>query len=349
MQSKVFFKSVSDGDAEAISAAGRGVLEALLEDSKIGLAAEVPLKVHFGERGNRTYLRQDFFAGIIDLLEENNSRGSFMETSVLYGGERYTSEKHIKLAHSHGFDRLPVVMADGESGGDAGLVPVPCGKFFKSATIARKLAEAEQTIVLSHFKGHMLAGFGGAVKQLSMGFAAKGGKMAMHLNVKPSIRAWRCKNCGLCVSRCNEKAITQKGRHYVIDRSKCIGCGACFSICPAHAVSVWSFAGLANALFKGRFFREKLVEYAFAGHKGKKNIYINFALNITRGCDCEPHPMRKISRDIGVFCSLDPVAADRACIDALKERKVKFKGVEQLDYAERIGMGSNEYELVTLE
>ena len=348
MQSKVFFKSVNDGDAEAISAAGRGVLEALLAESKVGLAAEVPLKVHFGERGNRTYLRQDFFAGIIDLLEENNSRGSFMETSVLYGGERYTSEKHIKLAHSHGFDRLPVVMADGESGGDAVLVPVPCGKFFKSATIARKLAEAEQTIVLSHFKGHMLAGFGGAVKQLSMGFAAKGGKMAMHLNVKPSIRAWRCKNCGLCVSRCNEKAITQKGRHYVIDRSKCIGCGACFSICPHRAVSVFNFGGLWNALFKGRFFREKLVEYAWAAHNGKKNIYINFVVNVTPGCDCEPRPMRKCVPDIGVLASLDPVAVDAACYDLVAAGGKKFRGREQLNYAEKISLGTQSYQLVEL-
>ena len=241
-----------------------------------------------------------------------------------------------------------MIIADGASGEDAVQVEVNL-KHFASCAVARKLAEAEQVLVLSHFKGHMLAGFGGAIKQLGMGFAAKGGKMAMHLGVKPRIISLFCRGCGACVRRCNENAITQNGKKYRIDQLKCIGCGACFSICPHHAVSVWSFAGLANALFKGRHFREKLVEYAFAGHRGKNNIYINFALNITRGCDCEPHPMRRITGNLGVFCSTDPVAVDAACIDMLKSRKVKFKGTDQLQYAESIGMGSTDYELVTIE
>lgn len=343
--SKVYFIP-ADCIASA-SAAARKVLEHIVEAENIELAAHIPLKLHFGEKGNRTYLPVDTYSGVNDFLDEKGIDAAYYETSVLYGGERFKAEKHLALAAKHGFDNRPVVIADGKSGEDAVQVEVKL-KHFESCAVARKLAEAEQVLVLSHFKGHMLAGFGGAIKQLGMGFAAKGGKMAMHLGVKPRIISLLCRGCGACVRRCNENAIQMNGKKFRIDHEKCIGCGACFSICPHHAVSVWSISGLANALFKGKFFREKLVEYAYAGHKGKRNIYINFALNITRGCDCEPHPMRRITGDLGVFCSTDPVAVDSACIDMLKAKKVKFKGTDQLQYAESIGMGSMQYELINI-
>lgn len=168
------------------------------------------------------------------------------------------------------------------------------------------------------------------------------------MGVKPRIRKLFCKNCGLCAKRCNENAIVPGKRSFVIDQEKCIGCGACYSICPHHAVSILSLAGLWNALTGGRVFREKLVEYAAAAHSGKKNIYINFVINVTGGCDCEPHPMRKCIEDVGVFASLDPVAADAACYSAVAERGKKFRGREQLSYAEKIGVGSCGYELIKL-
>lgn len=343
---KVYFTACSGIDDA--SCAARKLLEKIIQSENVTLEKHLPLKVHFGEKGNTTYLPAKTYSQINAYLEEQGIDSAYYETSVLYGGERFKAEKHIALAEKHGFTDRNIVIADGSSGEDAVQVDMQL-KHFKSCAVAKKLAESPQVLVMSHFKGHMLAGFGGAVKQLGMGFAAKGGKMAMHLGVKPRIISFLCRGCGACVRRCNENAIEKNGKKFRIDHDKCIGCGACFSICHHHAVSVWSFAGLANALFKGKFFREKLVEYAFAGHKNKRNIYMNFALNITRGCDCEPHPMRKISKDIGVFCSLDPVAVDRACIDALKAVNVKFKGVEQLDYAEKIGMGSNTYELITVE
>lgn len=349
MAAKVYFKKIEPccGEGE-ISNAAKLVLEKLLEVEKTPLAAELPLKLHFGERGNRTYIPQSCYSGIIDLIEGKGSKLFYAETTVLYGGSRANSENHRKLAADHGFDRLPVVIADGNSGEDAVPVQVPGGRHFKTASIAGVLAKAEQTVVLSHFKGHMLAGFGGAIKQLSMGFASKGGKMAMHLGVKPRIRQWLCKSCGLCAKRCNENAISKGKKSYIIDPEKCIGCGACYSICPHHSVSILSLGGLWNALTGGRVFREKLVEYALAAHAGKKNIYINFCLNVTNGCDCEPHPMRRCIDDVGVFASLDPVAVDQACYDAVAEKGKKFRGKEQLHYAEKIGMGSAGYELVEL-
>lgn len=323
------------------------LLQAVLEREGVALSDRIPIKVHFGEKGNRTYLKAETYDGLIDFLQSQGKECRFSETSVLYGGERFSREKHLKLAEAHGFTRIPVKIEDGANGEDACDIPVGLNHF-KSCAIAKGLAEAEQILICSHFKGHKLAGFGGAVKQLSMGCAAKGGKMAMHLSVKPKIFNFLCKHCGLCATRCQVKAITVTEKKAVIDHEKCIGCGACFSICRHHAVSIFSLSGLKNMLFRNNNFREKLVEYAFAAHKGKKNIYLNFALSVTRGCDCEPLPMRTCIKDIGIFASTDPVAIDQACLDAAEKAGKKFKGSEQLIYAEKIGLGSRKYELIEI-
>ena len=110
------------------------------------------------------------------------------------------------------------MIADGNSGENSTLVPVADGHHFKSAALAKYLADSEQTVVLSHFKGHMLAGFGGAIKQLSMGFASKGGKMAMHLGVKPRIMGFMCKKCGLCQKRCQVQAVSNINGKWYIDQ-----------------------------------------------------------------------------------------------------------------------------------
>jgi len=342
--SKVYFTPLADApSAEAVSRAAKKLFDRIVEEENIALEKEIPLKVHCGEAGNRTFIPPGCFDGVIDRLAERGISSCFIETSVLYGGKRGDRASHEKLAVSHGFTRLPFIIADGEHGEDSCDVPVN-GKHFKHCHLGRKFADHPQLVVMSHFKGHALAGFGGSIKQLGMGFASKGGKMAMHLGVKPRIRAWKCRKCGMCVARCRACAITLEPRP-VIDRNKCLGCGACYSACRNHAVSILTWGGLLNALFKGRFFREKLVEYALAAHTGRRNIYFVFALNITRGCDCEPVPMLRVLKDIGIFVSTDPVAADAAAFDAAVKRGKRFRGGEQLDYAEKIGLGSRKYEL----
>lgn len=348
MKSNVYFCSLTGKSSAAERAqAGRAVLEKLISAENVSLNKNIPIKLHFGEKGNHTYLKPELYDGMIDLLEEQQISSCFTETSVLYGGERFSAEKHKKLAREHGFIRLPVMIADGENGEKSKLIPVDGGKHFKSAAIAEMLADSEQVLVVSHFKGHILAGFGGALKQLSMGFAAKGGKMAMHLSVTPKIRSWKCKKCKLCLTRCNAGAIIT-GEKFHIDSARCVGCGACFAICPAKAISVFSFAGLKNMLFGRRLFREKLAEYAYASHHGKRNIYLTFAVDITPGCDCEPRRMSSCIHDIGVFASLDPVALDSACYDAAAGAGKHFRGHEQLAYAEKMQIGSTNYQLVEI-
>ena len=190
--SNVYFIPLTENCPEKVSAAARKLLELLIEKENITLKKNIPLKVHFGEKFNRTFIKSENYSGIRDFLSEKEISSCYIETSVLYGGERFERAKHLKLAAEHGFTQLPVVIADGERGEASREIPVN-KSHFKSCHIAGELAESDQVIVFSHFKGHSLAGFGGALKQLSMGFASKGGKLAMHMGVKPRIRTLLCK------------------------------------------------------------------------------------------------------------------------------------------------------------
>ncbi|MDQ7826203.1 MAG: DUF362 domain-containing protein [Candidatus Eremiobacteraeota bacterium] len=320
------------------------MLDKIIEREHITLEKEIPLKVHFGEKGNTTFLRSENFEGIIEYLKQRGIETCYIETSVLYGGQRYKKELHLKTAEEHGFTQLPVVIADGDQG--ESFVEVEINKnHYKTCKIGKAFLDYTQLIVISHFKGHLLAGFGGAIKQLSMGHASKGGKLAMHMGIKPRIINRKCRKCRLCQERCNENAITIDKKSF-IDHKKCVGCGACVAICPHKATSILSLQGIFNAVIQGGKFREKVVEYAYAAQKGKKNIYLNFAMNVTKGCDCEGKKMKPVMEDYGIFAATDPVAIDRACYDMALRKGRKFKGSEQFLYAEKIGLGSTNYRLI---
>jgi len=255
-------------------------------------------------------------------------------------------ELHLKTAEEHGFTQIPIIFADGEQGELFDEVEIS-KKHFTTCKIGKVFSDYKQLIVLSHFKGHFFAGFGGAMKQLSMGCASKGGKLAMHMGIKPKIVNRKCKKCNLCKERCNENAITIGNKSF-IDYESCVGCGACISICPHKAITVYTLKGLYNVFFQGTMFREKMIEYAYAAQKDKKNIYMNFGMNVTKGCDCEPKKMKPIIEDFGIFISTDPVAIDKACYDIAKQKGKAFKGSEQFLYAEKIGLGSTKYDLIEI-
>lgn len=348
MSNKVFFHKLKPHtDAENIKSISQDLLKKIIEDEAIKLEEKIPLKLHFGEAGNVTYLGPENFDGIIDYLQENKVESCFIETCVLYGGKRYKSELHQKTAQEHGFTRLPIVFADGEHGESFTEVEIN-SKHFKTFKVGKAFEDYKQMLVLSHFKGHMLAGFGGAVKQISMGCASKGGKLAMHVGEKPQIKNRKCRRCNLCLTRCNVDALVIGKKSY-IDHDKCIGCGACMAICPHDAITILSFRNILKFFGIGNPFVEKLVEGALAAAKGKQNIYMNFAINITKGCDCEPRKMKPVMDDFGIFASLDPVAIDRACLDMARSRGHKFKDHKALDYAESIGLGTQSYDLIQLD
>jgi uncharacterized Fe-S center protein len=345
MSSTVFFTRTSPNcTAAEVQQKTKQLLEALIKKEDIQLEKKIPLKVHFGEKGNKTFIKAENYQGIIDFLQKQDVEPSYIETSVLYGGQRNTAKLHLKHAHNHGFTQLPIIFADGEQGEAFSEIDVQL-KHFKTCKIGERFSDYKQVIVLSHFKGHGMAGFGGAIKQLSMGCASKGGKLAMHMGSKPKIKARKCTQCHACEKRCNVDAL-QIGQKSYIDHKKCVGCGVCVPACPTKAISMFTLKGITNALTQSSVFKEKIVEYAYAAQLGKQNIYINFAMNITRGCDCEPRKMKSIIPDLGLFISTDPVAIDKACHDIAKENGKKFKGVQQLTYGETIGLGSQNYKLI---
>lgn len=341
---KVFFKAINSySDTENISKISEKLLDKLVKEENIVLEKYVPLKVHFGEKGNKTYIQSKNYEGIISYLQNRNIESVFIETNVLYRGERTTKTTHIKLAEDHGFTQLPIVIADGEHGEEYTSVKID-KNHFKECKIGKEIAKQNQLIICSHFKGHALAGFGGAIKQLAMGCASRGGKLDQHANSIPKINFLKCKSCSACVKTCPENAIILNSKAK-IEKDKCIGCASCMAICPHNAISTNWLGSLSKS------FNERLAEYAYAAHKDKNNVYITFAFNITRGCDCEGHSMKPFVEDLGVLASTDPVAIDRACLDLLDNRKGKkviSRGRYTLSYAEEIGLGSQEYTLIEL-
>ena len=311
-----------------------------------------------GEKGNETFITPNNFESIIAHEKKNGADPFFTDTNALYKGERTFSETHIKLAKEHGFTQLPVKIADGDHGEqyvDIKIKESPFAnakeiKHFDKCKIGKIFADSNQMIVISHFKGHILAGFGGAIKQLSMGCAARGGKLAMHANARPIINPLACKKCYTCAKNCPTSACIIKSVIPHIDNKKCIGCATCIAVCPYGAVKINWASTLPNT------FVEKMAEHALAatlnldGSK-KKIAYITFAFNLAKGCDCEGHKMEPVAKDIGVLASVDPVALDMACLDLVRKQEGKkvFSGDHGIEHAESIGMGSRKYELVEVK
>ncbi|MFA6268735.1 MAG: DUF362 domain-containing protein [archaeon] len=345
--SKVYFKPINSySKTQEITLAARELLEKIQTEEKVLDFSEiVPLKVHFGENNCTTYIHPKNFEGIISYLKENNAKSCFIETNVLYKGKRTTKKSHTDLAKEHGFTQLPIVIADGEMGEEYELVNgLDKAKHFKQCKIGKEIANKKQLLVLAHFKGHMLAGFGAAIKQLSMGCAARGGKLDMHAQSKPLLNPLACKKCHTCSKNCPTNACIIDTLIPHIDYSKCIGCAKCIAVCPYNAMKVNWASTLPSEFY------EKLAEYAFAAQKDKKVIYINFVFNITKECDCHGEKQVPIAKDIGVLASVDPVALDKACIDIVRksEGKKLFSGDHTFDYAEKIGLGHQKYELIQL-
>ncbi|MDN5351333.1 MAG: uncharacterized protein PWQ12_249 [Clostridiales bacterium] len=339
--SKVYFKRVEDKNYEHLSEAAKMLVEHIVDETGHVFSKKVPIKVHFGEKGNHTYVPSDCYLGVIDLLQSNGVESAYIETNVLYRGARTTDESHKAIARVHGFTQLPIIIADGVYG--EAYTEVPIHKtYFETCKIGKAYGDYDQIVVMSHFKGHTSAGFGGAMKQLAMGFAARGGKMAQHSAISPTVKESVCVACGKCIEKCDVGAISMQEKAH-IDPDKCVGCAGCIAVCPVGAIrNDW----------RGAHFKEKIAEYAYAAQLGKENIYVSFLINITEDCDCMGNHMEEVARDIGVFVSKDPVAIDTACLDMLqKESGQNFfdGGRETIVHAVEIGLGTDQYELITME
>ena len=289
------------------------------------------------------------------------------DTNTLYRGTRSNAVEHIRTAILHGFDYAvagaPVIIADGLNGKNVRRVEIQ-KKHFTEVSIAGDIAAADSMIVLSHFKGHITSGFGGAIKNLGMGCAPREGKRAQH-NARPFTIPEKCSGCAACMKVCPEKAICVQKKKSVINQELCIGCFECMHACPDHAIDI-------NWEMEVPQFIERLVEYAYGAVVGKENKigFMNFLIRITPDCDCSPYSDAPIVPDIGILASKDPVAIDAASFDLVNQQQGytdslltahhhkggdKFKGVHaqtdgyrQVQYAEEIGLGSIDYNLVRI-
>jgi uncharacterized Fe-S center protein len=338
--SKVYFIKNLESDYNQLGKDALKLLKKVVLETGHQFGKEVPIKVHFGEEGNKTFIPAKCYDETINYLKENGVSPAYIETNVLYRGSRTTTEIHIETAKSHGFTQIPIIIADGDIGTDYDEIEID-KEFIKKCKIGKEYGKFEQFIVMSHFKGHVEAGFGGALKQLAMGFAARGGKLEQHSGISPVVNGEKCIACGICVDKCNFGAI-KKTDIAVIDESKCIGCAGCIAVCPKGAIeNTW----------EGSHFLEKLSEYAYGASKDKDIIYITFVHNITKDCDCMGKHMKPIAGNIGILAGKDPVALDTACLDLVQQssgQKLFEKGRISLQHAEKIGLGTMGYQLIEL-
>ncbi len=316
-------------------------LKAVYEKVSSKVQGKVAIKIHFGEKGNKNYIQPSLIKELVTELE-----ATLIETNVLYVSPRRYTDSHITLAKEHGFDFAPIDIVD--DGGEA-LLEYD-GKHFKQVSTGKELLSYDTIIVISHFKGHVAQGFGGAIKNVGMGLGSIPGKMAMHASAIPQYSDSRCIQCGLCVDNCPGKAITIEP--VKIDESKCIGCAACIGICPEQVFGVpWGSTDT-------NVFQERVTEYAHAISQNTNMVYINFLNNISAHCDCIGSAPPAFTDDIGVLSSLDMVAIDKACLDLVNEqtklsdafaKHSHTSGNHQVDYGHEIGLGSKEYKLIEID
>jgi len=330
----------------------------------------VAVKLHFGEAGNTSHVRPQYVRRVVDHLKELGAKPFLTDTNTLYVGTRTEAHSHLATAFDHGFTRevtgAPVIIADGLRGNSQVDVPIG-GRNVKEAHIAADIHNADGLVVLTHFKGHELAGFGGALKNIGMGCASRQGKLDQHSNISPKVAKKKCVGCGECQVWCRGDAITYvgegKSRKAQINPENCVGCAECILACPQGAIQVQWNESIP-------VFMEKLVEYAGAvlDRKKGKTLFVTFVTDVSPLCDCYPFSDQAIIPDVGVLASVDPVAIDRAAVDlvtgapgnplsklgeAAAPGQDKFKALfphidweHQLTYAQELGLGTTEYELV---
>lgn len=269
----------------------------IYEKLGIKLDGKVAVKISTGEPGGNNYLKPEL---IKDLVKKIN--GVIVECNTAYEGRRNTTEEHLKVVKEHGFtDIADVDIMDSEGDMEINVVG---GKHLKLNYVGKNLVNYDSMLVLSHFKGHVMGGFGGALKNMSIGVASSRGKAWIH-------------SAGISFND--------------------------FWNTPQEDF----IESMAEA-------DKSVVDYM----KGNI-IYINVMNNLSVDCDCDSNPEDPCMKDIGILASVDPVAIDKACLDLIYsslddgrgrmlERIETKKGAHIISYAVKLGIGSSDYELISI-
>lgn len=354
-------------------------LKRLIKDAGIGQIDMdnkfVAIKMHFGELGNLGFLRPNYAKAVADMVKELGGKPFLTDCNTLYPGSRKNALEHLECAWENGFTPLsvgcPVIIADGLKGTDDITVPVAGGEYIKEAKIGHAIMDADIFISLTHFKGHEMTGFGGAIKNIGMGCGSRAGKKDQHINGKPHVKDDLCRGCLRCQRECANDGLLfdDEKKKMSINTENCVGCGRCLGACNFNAIefSNWSAPKELNC---------RMAEYTKAVVDGRPGFHISLIVDVSPNCDCHCENDAPILPNIGMFASFDPLALDQACVDAcmsatplansqLSDNMAKSDFVDHhdhftnstpesewrtcLNHAEKIGIGRREYDLIVIK
>ncbi|HDL21139.1 MAG TPA: DUF362 domain-containing protein [Nitrospirae bacterium] len=349
-----------------------GKLEKLLEAADLRSYVEkdewVAVKTHFGSFGAHRIVRPVFIRKVVDALKDAGA-GPFVTDTVRIKGLDY-----LEVANQNGLNHLsvgaPVVIADGLYGNDN--IMMDAGEILGRIAVASLIHDVPAMVVCSHVKGHINAGYAGAIKNIAMGGVSsahrecgwKCGRGAMHTIGEGGMEwnAETCEFCNQCVEICPLELIAFKDEKIVWDPEKCWRCGRCERGCQSDSIH---FPG------DDRRFMRSLAEAActvLSTFREKKVLYINFLTEIQPECDCMPAAEVPVIQDAGILLSDDIVAIEQASIDLLNKSAVlagslaEDEGIIdkgdvfgrlhgkpymiQIEEAERLGIGNRGYNLI---
>ena len=234
--------------------------------------------------------------------------------------------------------------------------------------IRQAIMDADVFISLTHFKGHEMAGFGGALKNIGMGCGSRAGKMEQHNEGKPQVNQDACVGCGACYKICAHEGPVITDGKAKIDHDKCVGCGRCLAACPKDAVE-------AQGGTTVKMLNYKMAEYSYAVCKDRPCFHISLICDVSPNCDCHAENDIPIIPNVGMLASFDPVALDQACADlcnkmpvmhgSILDENIQARGNEEhhdhfhmthpdtnwktcVAHAVKIGLGTDQYELVEI-
>ena len=348
----------------------RAGIEQLNMDGKF-----VAIKMHFGELGNISFLRPNYARAVVDVVKELGGKPFLTDCNTMYPGSRKNALEHLYCAWENGFTPLtvgcPILIGDGLKGTDDIEVPVAGGEYVKAAKIGRAIMDADVFISLTHFKGHEMTGFGGAIKNIGMGCGSRAGKKEQHSNGQPRIDPEICRGCKRCQRECANGGLEfdEAARRMRVNTKNCVGCGRCLGACNFDAISFGDNAALTEL-------NCRMAEYTKAVVDGRPNFHISLVVDVSPNCDCHCENDAPILPNLGMFASFDPLALDQACADAclaaapmpnsqLSDHMAEKGFIDHHDHfknstpesewrsclahAEKIGLGSREYELVVMK
>ena len=335
----------------------------------------VAIKMHFGELGNISYLRPNYAKAVADLVKELGGKPFLTDCNTMYPGKRKNALEHLECAWENGFSPLsagcPIIIGDGLKGTDDIAVPVQGGEYVKEARIGRAIMDADVFISLTHFKGHEMVGFGGTIKNIGMGCGSRAGKAEQHSGGKARIVAEKCRGCRRCLRECANGGLSfdPVSKKTSVNLANCIGCGRCLGACNYDAIKFSDSA--ANAVLNCR-----MAEYTKAVVDGRPNFHISLVVDVSPNCDCHGENDAPILPNLGMFASFDPLALDQACVDVC-QKAAPMRGAQLadniampgfvdrhdhfansspesewrtcLEHAEKIGLGTRQYELIILD